>query len=176
MNAVGRWAYSAIVMSIVYTVMMFSAMVMTWIGGARVAFYNESVDMLERIPDMPVIHRMLGLIVDGLGFCIIFVCVFFFICLMRLFSKGSFFSADAISYLSKLSRWALAWAIYNPLRYTLLSVITSWHFPAGIGKRELSIAFGSTDFINILVVGCLVMITTFIKDGYALQQERDLTI
>lgn len=176
MYNVTSWALFSIIMSILYMGIMLIALIQTWIHGFPVDYYSTSPSlvMLNKIPEMPMMHRMLGLVVDGIGLAIILVCIYHFARLMLQFRSRKIFSPTTISLVIKLTSVALVWALYNPVRYMALSLITSLHNPTG--QREISLAIGSSDFINIIVIGCLVMLTSFMKEGYALQQERDLTI
>jgi hypothetical protein len=143
-----------------------------------ISYTTDPLTLLNNLPVMPIIHRLLGLLADGIALVIFLYAIVYFVRLMRCFKTGNFFSSTIIDYLKHLCTAALAWAIYHPIHGALLSVITSWHnLGSNTGdKAHLSISISTHDLVNIGIFGLLVLITAVIKEGYSLQQERDLTV
>ncbi len=186
MNRIVRSTYVLEVLGIVGVVTVIGAHAMLWLMGEVNPNNLETMKMLieyqfdptalalDHLATMPVSHRLLGLLVDSGMFCIAAGGAITFVQMMRRIRSGEFFSPRIIGLLKRLSMLALAWAIFNPVRYMLLSVITSWHL--GTGNRVLALAIGSNDIMNVVIFASFVLITALIQEGYALQQERDLTI
>jgi hypothetical protein len=184
MNRVARYTYILEIACILASLFMAIFHIVLWIGGTSIAnlFLNfgyfehtfESLSVVSQVAMMPLSHRLLGLLVDSIMLVIAISGVITFVNLLRQLRSGQFFTREIINALRRLSIIALIWAIYNPLRYVLLSVITTWHL--GSGHRILALAIGSTDLMNIMIFACFVLITALMHEGYKLKQDRDLTI
>jgi len=73
-----------------------------------------------------------------------------------------------------MSRIAFIWTLYNPLKFTLLSLVTTLNNP--VGKRMLAVNFSSDDIFHIFVVGVFWVITSLMQAAYELKSEHDLTV
>lgn len=122
----------------------------------------------------PLLTRILGVIVDGISvylFCSGCLC---FIRLLRYYKNGELFSARTLSVFRRLSRIAFAWAVYNPLKLTLLSIVTTFFMPGG--QRVIAFGITSSDVINIFIVGSFMIIASLMQEAAKLQEEHDLTV
>ena len=140
----------------------------------QLSYTFDSSSWLQQLPAIPFVHRLFGLIVDGIAFGIVCAGGLFFYRLLKRFQTGEFFSSEVIQLLHTLSRIALCWVLYYSLRKILLSVITTLH--KGPGNRVLSVEFSTGDIINIFIFICFVLITALIQEGSKLKKEQDLTI
>lgn len=183
MNRVAKYTYILEIACITAAAFMALFHTVLWIFGASVeklyfiGYFEhtfESLSVVNHVATMPLSHRLLGLLVDSIMLAIAITGIFTFVKLLRMLRSGQFFTLEIIGLLQRLSIIALMWAIYTPIRYALLSVITTWHL--GSGHRILAMAVGSTDLINIMIFASFVIITALMHEGYKLKQDRDLTI
>jgi hypothetical protein len=73
-----------------------------------------------------------------------------------------------------LSRISFAWALYNPFKLTLLSIVTTFFMPGG--QRVIAFGVTSSDIINIFIVGFFLIISSLMQEAAKLQEEHDLTV
>jgi len=124
--------------------------------------------------EMPIPHRLLGMLVDSVSAMLLMSGLLIFMRLMQRYQAGEIFSTRALGGLEKLSKYAFVWAVYSPLSASILSVVTTLHNPPG--SRMLTIGFGMHDIANIFIFGCLCVIASVMREGNALQSEQDLTV
>ncbi|MBA3953943.1 DUF2975 domain-containing protein [Candidatus Dependentiae bacterium] len=138
---------------------------------------GEGTNALTRFKELsaiPFSHRCIGFIVDGIALSILWVGIVFLNRVLKRFQAGDFFSLENIHLFTLLSRVALAWALYMPLRVTLLSLITTLH--KGVGHRMLTLQLSIQDSINIGIFLGLALLTSLIEESSKLKKEHDLTI
>ena len=70
-----------------------------------------------------------------------------------IYQEGNIFSEEAIIQFKKISKIALAKAIYSPIKYSLLSIVATFFNP--VGERMISIAITSDDVFNIFITNLL---------------------
>jgi len=133
-------------------------------------FYNAAYSQTPP----PLLIRLLAAAVDGISIGLFLWGSICFIRLLRYYSKGELFSANTLALYTKLSRILFAWTLYNPLKFTLLSYITTMLNPAG--QRVIAIAFNSDDIFYIFIVGFFLVITSLMQEAYHLKHEQDLTV
>jgi len=133
-------------------------------------FYNA---VYAQMPP-PMVVRLVAAAVDGISIGLFLWGSICFIRLLRYYSAGELFSANTLALYTKLSRILFAWTLYNPLKFTLLSYITTMLNPAG--KRVIAIAFNSDDIFYIFIVGFFLVITSLMQEAYNLKHEQDLTV
>lgn len=138
------------------------------------ACYDFDSSLWFKLPSIPFTHRLIGLFIDSFALGIICAGIIAFNRLMNRFREGDFFTSDIIQLLNTLSKLALCWAVYNPLRTTLLSVVTTLH--KGVGSRIISVELGTKDIINVFIFICLILITALMQESFKLKKEQDLTI
>jgi hypothetical protein len=126
------------------------------------------------LSQMPVTHRLFGLIVDGIAAGILINCLIIFTRLMQSYQAGDIFSSNVFRLLEKLSSYAFFWAVYSVLSTSILSVVTTLHKQPG--QRVLSIGFGTNDVMNIFIFGCLCVIASVMREANTLKSENDLTV
>jgi len=122
----------------------------------------------------PFLSRILGIIIDGISvflFCWGCIC---FIRLLRFYKEGELFTSRTLSVFRRLSRISFAWALYNPFKLTLLSIVTTFFMPGG--QRVIALGITSSDVINIFIVGFFLIIASLMKEAAKLQDELDLTV
>jgi hypothetical protein len=129
---------------------------------------------IVKISYLPIVTRILGLIVDGVSVGLFVYGCLYFIRVLRCYRRGEIFSDATLDSFKKLSRAAFAWTLYNPINYTLLTLITTIHNP--VGKRILAFSIGSQDVMNIFILGVFYTLTSLMHEGYMLKKEQDLTI
>lgn len=174
------------VISIIFAVILFGEICLRWFlyGFAESSeflsdlylrgSYTFDGNWVKELSQMSFVQKLLGFAVDGIALGIICTGIFAFNRLLSAIKNGIFFTSDIIQLLSTISKFALVWAIYNPIRTTLLSILTTLH--KGPGNRIISFQFGLKDMINIFIFVCIILVTALIKEGFKLKKEQDLTI
>lgn len=140
----------------------------------KVCYTNDSWSWLGQASTMPLMYRVLGLMVDSVALGILWAGISAFNRLIKQIQVGNVFSSRVVQLLHKLSRIALCWALYNPVRTTLLSAITTFY--KGPGNRVISLTISTADLTNIAIFLCFILITALMQEGNKLKQEQDLTI
>ncbi len=185
MNKLQKYTYALQIISVAFVVCMFVVTCVRWffdmVPGIpleeyylRLSYTFDSQSWVPQLSAIPFVHRVLGLMVDGIAFSILCAGVVFFYRLINYFQTSEFFSSRVIQVLHTLSKIALCWVLYSPLRKMLLSVITTLH--KGSGNRVLAVEVSTGDIINIVIFICFVLITALIQEGSKLKKEQDLTI
>lgn len=123
---------------------------------------------------MAILSRFLGAIIDGLSVALLLWGCIYFIKVLRYYQQGELFTANTIALFNKMSRIAFAWALYEPFKFTLLSIVTTLSNQAG--QRVIALGFTSNDIIHIFMVGFFLIITSLMHEAYELKNEQDLTI
>ena len=93
------------------------------------------------LPSTKIITRLLAALIDGISLGLFLWGCFSFIKLLRLYKQGELFSHNTMSLLNKLSRIAFAWTLYEPIKFTLLSFVTTASIHNGIRIISLGITF-----------------------------------
>jgi len=130
--------------------------------------------MLETKIVPSVMIRFLSAAVDGISVILFLWGCICFIGILNHYSKGELFSEKIINLYRKIGRIALAWTVYNPLKFTLLSVLTTINNPAG--QRLISVCLRGEDIFHILIVGFFIIINSLMREAYELKREQDLTV
>jgi hypothetical protein len=123
---------------------------------------------------VPMISKILALLVDGFSYIIFILGFIYFIKILNYYQQGKIFSEQTFLAFKWISRLAFLRAIYTPIKYSLLSIITTFHNP--VGQRVLSATIGSDDIFNIFIVGFFLLITSIMYEGYKIKKEVDQTI
>ena len=122
----------------------------------------------------PMLSRFLGVLVECVSLGLFLWGVICFIQVLRLYQQGQFFTQKIFVLFRKTSRIAFAWAVYEPVKVTLGSLVSTFHNPPG--QRIVMVSLELTDVINIFLVGFLMVVTSLIYEGFKLKQEQDLTV
>ncbi len=167
---------------------MIISLFLKWFGRA-IPLYNTVSNYVSSMKDgvryiyqvqaahvsiLPMPSRILGFLADGVSVALFVYGCLYFIRVLRCYQRGEIFSDNTLYFFTRVSKAAFAWTLYNPINYMLLSVITTMYNP--VGQREIAIAFGSHDIMNIFIVGCFWMITSLMHEGYSLKKDQDLTV
>lgn len=118
--------------------------------------------------------RLLAALVDGISITLFIWGCICFLKLLRFYRAGELFSANTLALYTKLSKITFAWTLYNPIKFTLLSFITTINNPHG--TRMISVGFNSDDMFHIFIVGFFLVITSLMQVAYELKHEQDLTV
>ncbi len=125
-------------------------------------------------PAPSLLIRLSAAFVDGISIALfMWGCICFFK-LLRLYRQGELFSINTLALYTKLSRIAFAWTLYNPIKFTLLSFITTINNPHG--QRIVAFGFNSDDIFYIFIVGFFLVMTSLMQEAYELKYEQDLTV
>lgn len=119
-------------------------------------------------------QKIFGFLVDFISIGLIVYALILVIKLMDHFKSNEFFSAQILSTMHSLTKIALIYACYAPIKYILLSVITTYNNKPG--ERVIALAIGNSDVINILIFCLLFLILSVVRQGHSLKQDQDLTI
>lgn len=125
-------------------------------------------------PLMTFLVRVLGALVDGVSVALLLCGCLYFVKALRYYQQGELFSANTIALFHKMVRIAFVWTVYEPIKFTLLSFVTTCASPAG--QRVITIGITSQDVIHIFIVGFALIITSLMQEAYALKNEHDLTV
>ena len=128
----------------------------------------------SNIESMPILSRLLGMLVDSVSYGLIVLGFFYFLKLLQCYREGELFSLEIFSLFRKLSRIAFAFTIYEFVSYILMSLISTLHNPPG--ERMIAVRINSSDVNNIFIVGCFLVITSIMYEGYKLKKDQDLTV
>jgi len=167
-----------------------AAFMYKWFGGAM-PIYNDIADCSKKVtayyglnlvfnpshaqPALPMaVSRLLGAFIDSISIALLLWGCICFIRLLRYYQRGEIFTADTLALFNKMSRIAFAWALYEPVNFTLLSIITSLANPAG--QRVIAVGLTSNDLVHIVIVGLFMIITSLMQEAYTLKNEHDLTV
>lgn len=132
--------------------------------------YSFFYDMTTR----PMLARVLGVAVESVSLGLFLWGILCFVQVLRCSQQGKFFTQKIFLSFRKISRIAFAWALYQPIKGMLESLIVTFHNPPG--ERVLELSITSYDIINIFLVGFLLVITSLIYEGFKLKQEHELTV
>lgn len=123
---------------------------------------------------MLIMVRSIGALIDAVSIGLIVWGCFCFIKLLSYYQRNELFSANTLALFKKISRIAFAWVIYEPIKFTLLSFVTTMTNP--VGQRIITIGITSNDVIHICIVGFFWIITSLMHEAYLMKSEQDLTI
>ena len=165
------------------------AFIYKWFGGALPVYYDIA-DCSKKVtvytglsfvynsaPSQSAIEiasRILGALIDGVSIALLLWGCFCFIKVLRYYQRGELFTANTIALFNKMSRIAFAWALYEPFKFTLLSIVTTLSNQEG--QRVIALGFTSNDVIHIFIVGFFLIITSLMHEAYELKNEHDLTV
>lgn len=122
----------------------------------------------------PIMTRMLAAFIDSISLGLFLWGCYCFINLLRYYKQGELFSLNTMSLINKLSRIAFAWTLYEPLKFTLLTFVTTASLHNGM--RIISLGLTSNDVFHIFIVGFFLVITSLMHEAYELKNEHDLTV
>ena len=88
----------------------------------------------------PVLVRILGALIDGVSVVLFCWGCIYFVQLLHYYKRNELFSLRTLSIFHSLSRIVFFWALYNPVKLTLLSIVTTFFSPTG----QRIIVFGIT--------------------------------
>jgi hypothetical protein len=120
------------------------------------------------------ISRLLGAFIDGISWALLLWGCLCFIKVLRFYQRSEIFSANTLALFNKMSRIAFAWTVYEPLKFTLLSIVTTLSNQEG--QRVIALGFTSNDVVHIFMVGFFLIITSLMQEAYTIKNENDLTV
>jgi hypothetical protein len=138
----------------------------TGIGYWRASTYTKT------IPSNVV--RVVASIIDGASFFMLIWGIICFIKLLRYYYRDELFSTNTLALYSKMSRIIFAWTLYNPLKFILLSAVTT--LANHTGHQVIAISITSNDVVYIVIAGFFVLINSLMHAAYKLKYEQDLTV
>lgn len=123
---------------------------------------------------MVILVRIIGALIDAVSIGLIVWGCLCFIKLLGFYQRNELFSSNTLALFKKISRIAFAWVVYEPIKFTLLSFVTTMTNP--IGQRIITIVITSNDVIHIGIVGFFWILTSLMHEAYILKSDQDLTI
>jgi len=126
------------------------------------------------IATMPLLHRLMAMIIDGISTGLLFMILWLVTEIMNSAQQHEIFSTLVVTQFATISKLAFSLALYEPISRILLSVITTLHNEPG--QRVLAVSFVFSDLINILIFGLLMVITLLMQQATSLQNEHNLTV
>jgi hypothetical protein len=136
--------------------------------------FDDYVDVAQSMPTMPLLHRILGMIVDSGVLFLLLMILWSIIAIMKKFEYNELFSTSMVNVFTAMSKYAFYLALYVPINRMILSVIITLH--NGSGHRVITASFGSADLFNILMFGIFAVMTLLMQHAAALQNEQNLTV
>ena len=124
--------------------------------------------------NLPFLSKILAIFVDSISVGLFLFGLVSFILVLRCYQKGKMFTFKTFSLFRRLSRVAFVWVLYEPVRSVLMSLIVTFHKPAG--QRAFLLTLSSNDVFNFFIVVFFLIITSLMYEGYKLQHEQDLTV
>lgn len=119
-------------------------------------------------------QRMLGFVVDGLGTTLLVFVLWLVIRLSYVIEEGNLFTLPSYALIKRIVRLFLLWALYAPIRYTLLTLIQTMHNP--VGERLFTVTVGMDNLMH-LIIWCGLALTAFaIHQGISLYEDYTLTV
>ena len=146
-----------------------SVFVFNSIKDCALASANLTHSPVNHIPS--VILRVVAATIDGVSALLFLWGAIYFIKLLTLYCKTEFFSANILTLYRKIIWIGFIWTLYNPLKHTLLSLVTTITNPPG--QRILSVCFRSEDLFHIFIVGSFVILNALMHEAYKIKQEQD---
>lgn len=126
------------------------------------------------ISTFTLMQKLLGFFVSSISTVLLISGLILIIQLMKCIQNNEYFSLNTISLLKMITKVAFVYAIYAPLCSSMLTVITTLNnLP---GQRMISLTFGSSEILNIMIFCFMFLIMTMFQKGYELKHEQELTI
>lgn len=184
MKNIKWYANFLIILSYILIPLLIIAFFMKWWSTGKISyfptestayakFYGKDFDIFN-LPKSELLIRILGFIIDAPAFSILILGFTTLIKLMHCFKQGEVFSEQTINLFNKLSKLAFIFAIYSPIKDSIITTIVSLQNPPG--QRIIQFAFTSSDIINIFIFGFFVIISKIMQEGYKIKSEQDLTV
>lgn len=177
MNSYKKYAFAIQVLSSV--TMVFSSLITItywFLPSVYQAFNNHGLAACYdyNVTSFTLTQKWLGLFVSAVSTGLLIFALLLVIQLMNYIQSNEYFSLNTISLLKRITKIALIYAIYAPISSAALSVITSFNNP--VGQRVITLTFGSTEILNIMIFCFMFLIMTIFQRGYELKHEQELTI
>lgn len=126
------------------------------------------------LPSTTMVTRLLAACIDGVSLGFFLWGCLTFIKLLRLYKRGELFTLNTMALLNKLSRIVFVWTLYEPIKFTLLSFVTTASLHNGV--RIISLGLTSNDIFHMFIVGFFLVITSLMHEAYEIKNEHDLTV
>ena len=119
-------------------------------------------------------QRLLGFLVDGISTGLLVFVLWLVIRLSYVIEQGNLFTLPSYALIKRIVRLFLLWALYAPIKYTLLTLIQTMHNP--VGERLLTVTIGMDNLVH-LIIWCGLALTAFaIHQGISLYEDFTLTV
>ena len=120
------------------------------------------------------IIRILAALVDLVSVALLVWGLICLVKLLRYYAQNELFSKRTLALYSRISRIALIWTLYNPVKFSLLTLITTLSNPTG--QRTIAVMLTQDDVVHVFIAGCFVLLTSVIHSAHTLKHEQDLTV
>lgn len=153
-----------------------------WIRYGTTQFNRIKIDAMQTmglklygIKLIPNVHlKLLAIAVDSISIFLFILGCIYFAKLLNLYMKGEFFSKKSTLFYRAIVKIAFAWTFYNPVKLSLLSIITTFDNPPG--QRILTLTIKDQDIFHIFILGSFLVINSLMQEAYKLKKEQDLTV
>ncbi len=135
---------------------------------------DDYVGVASAMPTMPLIHRLLGMLIDSGVLFLWLMILWNVVAIMKKFERNELFSTSMVTLFAAMSKYSFYLALYVPINRMLLSVIITLHNAPG--HRILTASFGTADLFNILMFGIFAVMTLLMQHATVLQNEQNLTV
>jgi hypothetical protein len=119
-------------------------------------------------------QRLLGFVVDCISTTLLVCVLWLVIRLSYVIEQGNLFTLPAYALIKRMLRFFLAWALYAPVKYTLLTLIQTMHNP--VGERLLTVTVSMDNFVHLIIWCGLVLAAFAIHQGISLYEDYTLTV
>lgn len=174
MNKIRRYAGWLEIISWILVPIIIISFLAKWFMGNWAYIFGEDWWFVAPQAALPGVSRFSIFIIEAISVAIFLVGLIIFIKVLRCFKRGELFSPRTVMLFNRMSKLALARAIYAPIANIALSLLSTLHNPPG--QRMLEFTLSTDDLMNILVCIFFLVITSVIQEGSFLQEEHDLTV
>ncbi|WP_432463300.1 MULTISPECIES: DUF2975 domain-containing protein [unclassified Agarivorans] len=94
--------------------------------------------------------------------------------LFTLYQHGIIFSYENVTCFKRMGFALLAWTAVGIVSNTLLGLVLTFQNP--VGERLVTIGFGSSDMINLIIGSVVLLISWVLKEAVEMKYEQEYTV
>ena len=132
------------------------------------------LDLQQDAATISLTGKILFFVLESLTTIFLFLALWYFLKLLRLYRNDVHFSQEVINMLKKINIVVLLWALYGLFFNTLASLLISVFKPAG--QRYITVSVGSHDIMHFFSVLILCLIIRILQEAYRIKAEQDLVV
>lgn len=144
------------------------------VSGALGFFVSVVPKGIAILSPLSTTTKLYGFAVSGISVIVIEFMLYFLIKLFKLYERAEIFSLANVNYLKKIGYALLIQQFARIICNGFLSMILTWHNPAGHRVAVLTIA--TVEITAILTAVLVILISWIMAEGCRLREEQQLTI